>query len=116
TVELMLDILRNLKVPLGSEVRLLDFGCGPGQMVYEFRKRGLQSFGVDIFEDFTKMRDKCLQEGLINQEEEVFRLASMDPYRHPYPDNQFDIIVSDAVFEHVHNYKETFSEIHRVLK
>lgn len=34
----------------------------------------------------------------------------------PFDDNFFDFVFSHTVFEHVQNYSETLSEIHRVLK
>ena len=46
--------------------------------------------------------------------EKLSLITSSDPW--PYPDRQFDIIVSNQVLEHVHDHDLFFSEIYRTLR
>jgi SAM-dependent methyltransferase len=87
------------ELPPGS--RVLDFGSGAGALVDTYRAAGLDSYGCDIE---------------IDRESDRQRLIETDPYRIPYPDDWFDLVVSNQVFEHVQNPEEAFAEIARVLK
>jgi SAM-dependent methyltransferase len=53
---------------------------------------------------------------VLEEETERQRLIQMEPYRIPYPDDFFDVAVSNQVFEHVQNPEEAFAELERVLK
>src|SRR5215469_15925999 len=105
---------------LGSEVHpdslILDFGCGDGWTVYQFRKQGLKAFGVDIVNEYGKVQKLCRDEGLIKAGEEIFSIIDMHNYRILFADDTFDFVISDQVFEHVQNYAEAIAEIKRVLK
>jgi ubiquinone/menaquinone biosynthesis C-methylase UbiE len=50
------------------------------------------------------------------REKGILRPITMEPYRVPFEDNQFDILISNEVFEHVQNYDATIRETHRLLK
>ena len=39
-----------------------------------------------------------------------------DPYRLPYPEDSFDLVISTSVFEHAQRTEECMAEIHRVLR
>jgi SAM-dependent methyltransferase len=97
-VDSQLAILRDLDVPVTESCRILDFGCGEGHTVAGYRALGYNAFGCDVIpvlgEHLCTMRG-----GLI-----------------PFPDNMFDVVVSEQVFEHVMDYDKAVSEIHRVLK
>jgi SAM-dependent methyltransferase len=100
-----LQLHRNILKELGYEVEslttILDFGCGAGEIVTEYRKRGYQAFGCDIV-----LEEQC----------EFLRTIEKVPYRLPFADNSFDFVFSDQVLEHVQDHKLAFSEIHRVLR
>ena len=104
-----LDTLVDADRPLEPGGAVLDFGCGAGHGVSGFRQMGYRAFGVDIYPAFQVT-------GLEDSIGDVFRLIELEPYRVPFPDNTFDFVYSEGVFEHVGNYGEAFSEIHRVLK
>src|SRR5436190_21919327 len=87
------------ELPHGS--RVLDFGSGAGGLVEAYSAAGMDSYGCDIE---------------IDRESDRQRIIEADPYRIPYPDDWFDLVVSNQVFEHVQNPEEAFAEITRVLK
>lgn len=92
----------NFYMPDGG-AKVLDFGCGKGGLVKQLRGRGLDAHGVDLIATWDS--------GMIGACHEF--LAG---YRIPFDDNEFDLVVSTSVMEHVLNKQEAFLEIHRVLK
>jgi ubiquinone/menaquinone biosynthesis C-methylase UbiE len=90
-----------------SGVKVLDLGYGMGELVKSLVEQGYDAYGCDIEELWIK-----------NPEIDCKRLAKipLSPYKLPYPDDSFDVIVSTVVLEHVQNIEEVFKEIHRVLK
>jgi SAM-dependent methyltransferase len=85
-------------------VRVLDFGCGAGEMMNALSAIGYQTFGCDI----------VLYREVANSER--VRLIGNEPYRIPFDDNYFDIVASTSVLEHARNPPEYMPEICRVLK
>jgi SAM-dependent methyltransferase len=92
------DILRALGHELAPGAAVLDFGCGAGGMVAEYRRRGFAAFGCDP-----------------RVAEETDALRRMDA-RIPFDDNSFDFVFSDQVLEHVPDHAAVLAEIHRVLR
>ncbi len=106
-----LEMIRELGFDSNAESIILDFGCGSGRRVQELRQLGFQAFGCDLAfkSDRNADTESLEREGLI-------RLIDKNRYVLPFPDNTFDVVFSDQVFEHVQNYSETLAELARVLK
>lgn len=85
---------------IAQNARLLDFGCGYGLHLRSYLAAGFDAYGCDI----TPYR-----------EDERIRMIET-PYRIPYEDGLFDVVVSTSVLEHAQNTEEVFREIRRVLK
>jgi SAM-dependent methyltransferase len=115
-VQLFLDMLEDLGTKIDSHSLILDFGCGEGWVVYQFRTRGLKAFGTDIINRYDNIQKICRDEGIIKPEEDIFSTIDLINYRIPFADNTFDVVISDQVFEHVQNWPEAIAEIKRVLK
>jgi ubiquinone/menaquinone biosynthesis C-methylase UbiE len=102
TIQLHKAILRELGHEIGSNSTILDFGCGEGKTVHQYRKAGFNAFGADI---------------LLHEENDFLRLISIkENYRIPFDNETFDFVFSEQVLEHARNYRQALSEIHRVLK
>ncbi len=84
---------------------MLDFGCGAGQLVENLSALGYEVAGCDSWATYDQ---KPVDARL--------RKIGMEPYRLPFQDGEFDVVVSTSVFEHAQNKAECFREIHRVLK
>jgi SAM-dependent methyltransferase len=90
--------------------KILDYGCGAGQIVVLMRSAGLDAFGCEMFYAGGDLRDRVPPELL----DSVIRPMSDD--RIPFPDGTFDFVLSNQVMEHVENLDAVLSEMSRVLK
>jgi SAM-dependent methyltransferase len=93
-------------------IRVLDYGCGSGQIVKLLRKRGVDAFGCDVFYeggDYSSL----VEPGLL--EAGVVRRMTPDGMI-PFESGFFDYVVNNQVMEHVQNLEAVLAEIRRVLK
>jgi ubiquinone/menaquinone biosynthesis C-methylase UbiE len=91
--------------------RVLDWGCGRGQMT-----RRLVDAGISV-EAF----DYCgsdAPDGLVQLEHfpEVEAYIAGDPVRLPYDDGEFDAVLSFGVLEHVQDPDASLDELRRILR
>lgn len=86
----------------GRDFDVLDFGCGQGDLVRSLRDLGLRARGCDF--------EANLGVG------EHLHPISEDPYRLPFPNDSFELVISTSVFEHAQNTETCMAEIHRVLR
>lgn len=110
------NILHELGCDLNTDSIILDFGCGAGKEVYQFRKMGYKAYGCDIDNYYEEVQNRCREEKIINPDETIFAKINRTSYRIPFADETFDYVFSNQVFEHLQNYPEALSEIYRVLK
>ena len=99
------SFIRGVKIiPYG---KYLDAGCGKGQFLYEMKQLNPKGeyFGVEPG-DFDK--EDIKKRGL-----KIFKETLVDAC---FPNNYFDIITLNQVFEHVHNPSQTIKELKRILK
>jgi SAM-dependent methyltransferase len=85
--------------------RVLDYGCGEGQIVSLLLDRGIDAYGCDVFYEGGSFRGTNTE-----------RIRRMEGARIPFPDAHFDVVVHNQVFEHVPDLDVAASEIARVLK
>jgi ubiquinone/menaquinone biosynthesis C-methylase UbiE len=104
-----LGILKDAGIRLPDNAVILDLGCGNGDLVAEYRRHGFDVYGCDFKFKAGRQVEKLRNIGAI-------RLIERDPYRMPFADQSFDVVVSDQVFEHVDNYPEVLAEHRRILK
>jgi ubiquinone/menaquinone biosynthesis C-methylase UbiE len=101
-IQLHRAILNELGYDINDKSKILDFGCGEGETVYQYRRAGFNAFGADI---------------KLNQENDFLKLIqTTNGYDMPFPDKTFDFVFSQSVFEHVQNLSLALFEICRVLK
>lgn len=91
--------------------RVLDWGCGYGQLSHLLKVRGLDVASIEW--------DPDCQEGEIRRLDrypDVEAVLTRDPVGLPYPDHSFDAVLSMGVLEHVQSPEGSLDEIHRVLR
>jgi SAM-dependent methyltransferase len=93
-------------------LRVLDFGCGRGEMVSLIRGAGFDCCGADVFYEGADWHDpelrRQLDEGLVREIGPDGRL--------PFDDASFDLVISNQVVEHVEDLEAVLAETTRVLR
>jgi ubiquinone/menaquinone biosynthesis C-methylase UbiE len=91
--------------------RVLDWGCGFGQMTYLLRRRGVDVEAYDIDPDAPGEERRELERypGLT-------ALVTPEEVQVPYPNTSFDAVLSCGVLEHVVDPRASLDELARVLR
>jgi SAM-dependent methyltransferase len=90
--------------------RVLDWGCGQGQVSHLLRERGLE---VESF-DYREGSEPKLER--LERFPDVEAHVGGDPVRLPFADDEFDAVLSCGVLEHVQRPEDSLRELHRVLR
>ncbi|OQW92598.1 MAG: hypothetical protein BWK78_01245, partial [Thiotrichaceae bacterium IS1] len=133
THEHLLSIINteSIRFPEDRVVRILDAGCGNGNLIsYLFENlqelKSPLTFEIHGFDVSDHCIDKttAFPEGVITRlnnqfpeipwQDRITAISVKDSW--PYPNEYFDVIVSNQVGEHVDNHHLFFSEIQRTLK
>jgi 2-polyprenyl-3-methyl-5-hydroxy-6-metoxy-1,4-benzoquinol methylase len=91
-----------LRRPVG---RMLDLGCGSGELLGRMRSLGWQTEGVDV--------DPVAVEAARRN---GFKPRTGSLHEQRFPDASFDAVVMSHVIEHVHHPRALLEEVRRVLK
>lgn len=99
------------------DMKVLDIGCGRGEMVFHCASKGARSIGIDYADVSIKLanfaRTKHSKKIRVNT-----KFIKMDAKRLSFPASSFDIIIMSNVVEHL--YPEelgiVFNQVRRVLK
>ena len=122
---LLRSLITNIRP--GEKLKLLDAGCGTLELIKYFIKnlRGvnvqIEYFGYEVF-GFTHSVSRWAE--IINEDADLkkscvienFSIVHLDSYDLLYPDNFFDIVLSNQVLEHVADFDSFYNVLDRVLK
>lgn len=99
-------------------MRILDVGCGRGEIVRHCMRLGVESYGMDYAEVATRMtRDVIAAESAGGEQQPPAGVLRADAKRLPFPDAYFDRVLMFDVVEHLYPWElhQAFLEINRVL-
>lgn len=113
-------MLAQMNCYLTRESSILDFGCGDGKYVYEYRDAGFNAHGFDIrpVSGYRSPTDEQYFRFTLTSESVSPTDFTLDRawYRIPFEDGSFDFIFSAETMEHVQDHDLAFREIARTLK
>jgi arsenite methyltransferase len=101
--------------PIHKGENVLDIGCGGGfDVIFAATVVGPKGkvTGIDVTPEMLERSKKNLQETSI--ENVTLKQATAEEL--PFPDNNFDVIISNGVFNLIPDKIKAFSEVFRVLK
>lgn len=90
--------------------RVLDWGCGHGQVTHLLRERGIDVVAFDYREGSPPTTIQ------LDNYPEIEAHVSGEPVALPFAENEFDTVLSCGVLEHVQQPEASLREIHRILR
>jgi SAM-dependent methyltransferase len=103
---LLLPAVNGLKKVVKPGGRILDVGCGNGQILHLCRKYGFETYGVDTSSVAANYARK----------EYAIEVYNGDLLEARYPPGHFDAVTFYGVFEHLHDPIGILGEASRILK
>lgn len=111
TYELPIDLLlKQEKSDQLNEVKLLDFGCGPGDNSLRFSRAGFQVSGFDISEENIQNANALFK---YNNSKANFVASPSESL--PFKDQEFDVVIGIDILHHV-DIEKSMIELKRVLR
>lgn len=92
-------------------IKVLDYGCGAGELVEALREKNIDTYGCDVYYEGG---DYSAETSTVLFENGVIR--KMVDNRIPFDSETFDYVVSKMVLEHVEDLDLALTEMRRVLK
>jgi len=113
----IIKLIKNINYSIlgRKNVKILDIGCGSGQLLLYLANKGIilpdHLYGVDLS---AKAISKIKNYNKIPAEN--LKVLDIEKEKLPFPPNYFDIIIMAEVIEHLENPCNILNEICRVLK
>lgn len=97
-----------------SPKKVLDVGCGRGELVHAFIYSGFKAYGVDVSSYGIQYAKENLRRD-VGKEELPFYELDIEEGNLPFQDDSFDLITMFEVIDHLRSYEHCINEIKRVL-
>ncbi len=109
------EIVKYLKIK--KRMKVLDIGCGRGEMVIHASKKGSDSIGIDYSRESIMLANIAKRKQPFEIQKKI-EFKIMDAKKLSFSDSTFDMVILTDVVEHLYQeeLKIVFKEIKRVLK
>ena len=112
------------RLELNGDEKVLDVGCGRGLLMIAAAKRlkAGKATGVDIWnkQDLSKnSADAAKENAKLEGVAEKVRIENHDARKLPYPENSYDVVVSNLAIHNIEDHEgrdQAIREMYRVLK
>lgn len=107
---------------VGAGMRVLDVGCGRGEILRHCMRLGIEAYGIDYAEAAMRMSMDVIAAERASDDETSRNakagICCSDAKKLPFPTAYFDRVLMFDVVEHLHPWElhEAMLEVHRVLK
>lgn len=114
------DAFKIAEIETGMKV--LDVGCGRGEILRHCMRLGIESYGMDYAEVATRMTRDVIQNEIDARTADSPKIVAgacrSDAKKLPFPSKYFDRVLMFDVVEHLHPWEllEAMLEVNRVLK
>lgn len=93
-------------------LKVLDYGCGTGELAISVAEMGAQVIGIDISsEAIRKANEQAKQQGIA----QMVTFIEMDAENLWFPNNTFDVVYGVSILHHL-DLRQAYREVARVLK
>lgn len=99
---------------LGAECRILELGCGPGDLWLENRERIPAGWDITLSDLSSGMLEQAKSN--LRNAQRRFRLAAIDAQAIPFADASFDGVIANHMLYHVPDRSQALAELRRVLR
>ncbi len=99
---------------LPPQCRILDLGCGPGDLWHENLDRVPEGWQITLTDFSPRMLEQA-QENLADSGR-PFEFEIVDAQSIPYDDESFDVVIANHMLYHVPDRAQALGEMRRVLK
>jgi len=102
-------------VTIGKDQKVLDIGCGRGEVIRHIGRLGLRTIGIDYSSAAVAICRRHLAGAELGQDVAVLRASAVDL---PFSNSQYDIVFMLDLVEHLYppELAKALSEAYRVLK
>lgn len=105
------------KIPINKFTKILDVGCGRGDVALYLGKNSKKTIGIDYSKEAIKLANSTRKNFPLAIRKKV-HYQIMNIRKMSFPDNYFDIVICIDVLEHLYRdeVEQALREIKRVLK
>lgn len=99
-------------------MRVLDVGCGRGEILQHCMNIGIEAYGIDYAEAAVRMSLNVVNDALKDKPDAETGVLRSDAKFLPFPSNYFDRVLMFDVVEHLHPWElqEALLDVRRVMK
>lgn len=105
------EMIKDQSLP--ADARILDVGCGPGELALSLLRSGFDVSAVDISQSMVDMAKRSINADGFPEWDQI---TTGDIEDLKFGDGYFDVVVASGVLEYQREDEKSLSEMHRVLK